>query len=221
MCFLMEERCPDNPTLKNLIVEVHNSYRRSVQPPAANMLKMTYDDDVAASAQQWLDSCIIDHGPPSTRLIDGYEMGENLLKSTYNLKWDEVIALWHAEVANFQFPNISTNGKEIGHYTQVVWNSSYQVGCGVTKCGEAYFYGCQYYRAGNYIAWDPYQRGPPCAACPESCENKLCTNPCPYVNEYINCPELRVQFGCSNSYVSEWCPAACQCHDHIIPIYKK
>lgn len=106
---------------------------------------------------------------------------------------------------------------------QVVWNSSYKVGCGVAFCrNSTYFYGCHYYRAyvnliyppslcftcyfsegltvvsvyltrgwfrvklilvkkkhlfnrGNFKGWQPYEAGPPCASCPNNCEDKLCS----------------------------------------------
>lgn len=33
-------------------------------------------------------------------------------------------------------------------FCQVVWNSSYKVGCGMTLCPNGiYFYACHYYRA--------------------------------------------------------------------------
>uniref|UniRef100_A0A667X6V6 Cysteine-rich venom protein-like n=1 Tax=Myripristis murdjan TaxID=586833 RepID=A0A667X6V6_9TELE len=122
-------------------------------------------------------------------------------------------------VENYQYPNGSTNGKAIGHYTQVVWYSSYKVGCGAKLCpGNIYFYGCHYYRAGNFRTVAPYKAGPPCASCPNSCENKLCNNPCPYINRFRNCPALKKQHGCSNTLVYAWCPAECKCNNEIIAV---
>lgn len=87
------------------------------------------------------------------------------------------------------------------HFHQVVWSSSYKVGCGVALCSNTYFYGCQYYRAyvalcshvnpltlarnlnkkpivfdrGNFKGWIPYTNGSSCASCPGNCEDKLCS----------------------------------------------
>ncbi|KAF5909887.1 cysteine-rich venom protein ENH1-like, partial [Clarias magur] len=105
---------------------------------------------------------------------ESYQMGENLFKSSELVPWTDVVTAWHNEVANYNYPTGSANGKSIGHYTQVIWFSSYQVGCGVAKCGSDYFYDCQYYRAGNYRRVPPYSLGEPCSACPGNCENKLC-----------------------------------------------
>ncbi|KAM4600418.1 cysteine-rich venom protein pseudecin [Polymixia lowei] len=214
--------CTDNAAVQAQIVDRHNAFRRAVEPTAADMLIMSWSDVLEASAQAWVDKCIFAHGPPSTRMLEGYELGENLFYASSPHTWDTVVAAWHSEVPNYQYPSGSANGKTIGHYIQVVWNSSYKVGCGVTLCnGDIYFYACHYYRAGNFRGVPPYMEGPPCASCPNDCENKLCTNPCPYINRYLNCPALKKQAGCSNALVYAWCPAECKCTNEIIPIAKK
>uniref|UniRef100_A0A3B5K6P7 Cysteine-rich venom protein ophanin-like n=1 Tax=Takifugu rubripes TaxID=31033 RepID=A0A3B5K6P7_TAKRU len=229
MCFLSLQQasaacvltgiCTDNTSVQAEIVDMHNSLRRAVQPAASDMLKMSYDGAVAASAQAWVSKCLLKHGPPTSRVINGYEMGENLFYSSSPFSWTTVISSWHSEAANFLYPNVSVNGASTGHYTQIVWNSSYKVGCGVAVCpNNIYFYGCHYYRAGNYKGWNPYQKGPSCASCPNNCEDKLCTNPCPVVNDFLNCGALKALFGCNNRWVPSWCPASCQCSDKIIPI---
>ncbi|XP_068426798.1 cysteine-rich venom protein pseudecin [Clinocottus analis] len=211
--------CPENTTVQAEIVDVHNALRRAVKPTASDMLLMSYSEEVAVSAQAWVDKCILNHGKPSTRMLNGYELGENLFYSSSLVPWTGVINAWNNEVSNYVYPNGSKNGQNTGHYTQVVWNSSYKIGCGMTKCpNNIYFYGCHYYRAGNFWGWPPYKAGLPCASCPNNCEDKLCTNPCPYINKYINCPTLKATSGCRNSVVLSWCPASCKCADEIIPI---
>lgn len=48
-----------------------------------------------------------------------YQMGENLFKSSKMLPWSDVVTAWHNEVDNYNYSTGSTNGKSIGHYTQV------------------------------------------------------------------------------------------------------
>ncbi|XP_017288783.1 cysteine-rich venom protein isoform X2 [Kryptolebias marmoratus] len=217
---VVQDVCPESTTVQAEIEDVHNAFRRAVEPPAADMLKMTYSEELAVSAQAWVDRCILSHGPRSTRLLDGYELGENLYFSSSPSSWTEVISTWHAEKSHYLYPDVSTNGQPIGHYTQVVWSGSYQVGCGVTRCpDDIYFYGCHYKRAGNFKTWTPYKVGQPCASCPNDCVDQLCTNPCPYINGFINCPDLKIRNGCNNPLVSKWCPASCNCTTEIIPIY--
>uniref|UniRef100_A0A3B3BA68 ShKT domain-containing protein n=1 Tax=Oryzias melastigma TaxID=30732 RepID=A0A3B3BA68_ORYME len=217
--FVCADICPDDPTVQSVIVDVHNAFRRAVEPAAADMLMMV-------------------------GFFQRYELGENLFYSTSPNSWTSVINAWYKEVSHFTFPNASTNGKPIGHYTQVVWNSSYKVGCGVTLCSNnIYLYGCHYYRTlfhicslqnrpqhfmstfsdtssyGNFKRWPPYKVGTPCASCPNNCVDKLCTNPCPYINQYLNCPALKALTGCQNVHIAAWCPASCKCSTEIIPVY--
>ncbi|KAM8734564.1 cysteine-rich venom protein [Acanthopagrus schlegelii] len=210
--------CPGtNRTVQDEIVNLHNHFRRNVSPTAANMLKMNYSEDVAVSAQAWADKCVLAHGPPDTRELKGYGMGENLFYSSVPLSWTDVITAWHNEVALFKYPD--GDWKKTGHYTQVVWSTSYRVGCGMTHCASkgVYFYACHYYRAGNFQGWPVYKKGDSCASCPNNCEDRLCTNPCPYINPYRNCPTLKNIFGCSSKWVTE-CVASCKCLTEIIPI---
>ncbi|KAF3692317.1 Cysteine-rich venom protein pseudecin [Channa argus] len=175
----------------------------------------SYSEEVAASAQAWVDQCALAHGLPSTRMLDGYELGENLFYSSAPYPWSEVINAWHSEWIYFTYPNETADGRTSGHYTQIVWNSSYKIGCGVALCfNNVYYYGCHYYRAGNFKTWPPYKAGPPCGLCPNACEDKLCTNPCPHINKYLNCPSA----DCSYEDVYKYCPASCLCKDEIIPI---
>ncbi|XP_067366101.1 serotriflin [Channa argus] len=209
------ELCPENTTVQAEIVDQHNVFRRAVQPSASDMLKMSYSEEVAASAQAWVDQCALAHGLPSTRMLDGYELGENLFYSSAPYPWSEVINAWHSEWIYFTYPNETADGRTSGHYTQIVWNSSYKIGCGVALCfNNVYYYGCHYYRAGNFKTWPPYKAGPPCGLCPNACEDKLCTNPCPHINKYLNCPSA----DCSYEDVYKYCPASCLCKDEIIPI---
>lgn len=218
---VLQDVCTERGQVQEEIVSLHNQLRRSVSPSAQDMLQMSWSDDIKASMQTWVDKCKMAHGPPSTRLINGYEMGENLFYSSTQLSWTAVITAWHNEVQNYQYPTGSTNGKEVGHYTQVIWNSSYKVGCAMAVCpNNIYFYGCQYYRAGNFRGWNPYTEGSRCGMCPSNCVNKLCTNPCPYINRFLNCPALKNTFGCV-SLVKLFCPASCSCSSEIIPVYRK
>ncbi|TRY66063.1 hypothetical protein DNTS_025949, partial [Danionella cerebrum] len=138
--------CTELPSVQEEIVKAHNDLRSAVEPSASNMLKMSWSEGVAQSARDWINQCNMTHGPPSSRTIDGYEMGENLFKGSDINSWTTVVNAWYSEVNNYKYGIGSINGQPVGHYTQVVWYSSYEVGCAVTQCGSSFFYGCQYYR---------------------------------------------------------------------------
>uniref|UniRef100_A0A7N9AMC4 Cysteine-rich venom protein TEL1-like n=1 Tax=Mastacembelus armatus TaxID=205130 RepID=A0A7N9AMC4_9TELE len=204
---------------QNEIVNKHNALRRDVQPTASNMLKMSWNSEAEANAQRWANTCSMKHSPASSRKISTSDCGENLYMSSIKNTWSDAIQSWYDEVKNWRYGVGPVNGGVVGHYTQVVWYRSNQIGCAMAYCPNStykYFYVCQYCPPGNYQYARPYKSGPSCADCPNACDNKLCTNPCPYADQYSNCPDLKQQWGCSNKDVASWCPASCKCTTQII-----
>ena len=76
-----------NEAEKNLIVRVHNELRQKVasgqethgnQPGASNMMKLVWNDEIAASAQRWADQCLapIRHDKIRSK-CDGKYVGQN------------------------------------------------------------------------------------------------------------------------------------------------
>ena len=54
------------------------------------------------------------------------------------------------EIANYNFETGTSNGGEIGHFTQLVWDSSTKLGCGVAKSASGgTFVVARYLPAGN------------------------------------------------------------------------
>ncbi|EPQ05145.1 Cysteine-rich secretory protein 3 [Myotis brandtii] len=51
------------------IVNKHNEVRRSVSPPARNMLKMQWDSKAAANAQRWANKCVLKHSSSEDRKV--------------------------------------------------------------------------------------------------------------------------------------------------------
>uniref|UniRef100_A0A3Q3E836 ShKT domain-containing protein n=1 Tax=Labrus bergylta TaxID=56723 RepID=A0A3Q3E836_9LABR len=206
--FVCVDICTEYKAVQNEIVDLHNAFRRAVQPTASNMLMMV--SPASYSSIKMNQKIFVDE------LLLGYECGENMFYSAVPYSWTEVINAWHAEVQLYQYPEGATN--LTGHYTQVVWFSSYKVGCGVALCNDVYLYACQYYRAGNFMNSEPYKFGTPCASCPKDCVENLCTNPCPYTNKYRDCPSPTEVTVCEQQ-LSEDCPASCKCPNKIIPKY--
>ncbi|KAL2082683.1 hypothetical protein ACEWY4_022501 [Coilia grayii] len=178
-----------------------------------------WNTEAANNAQKWANTCSMQHSKPSQREISTSGCGENLYMSSVKNPWSDAVKSWHDEVRNFQHGVGSINGRVVGHYTQIVWNRSDQLGCAMAYCPKStfkYFYVCHYCPPGNYNLHTPYKAGPTCGDCPNDCDNKLCTNPCPYVDQYSNCPELKQQWGCNNKDVASWCPASCKCKGQIV-----
>ncbi|XP_058038736.1 cysteine-rich venom protein ophanin-like [Ahaetulla prasina] len=204
------------------IVDMHNSFRRSVSPTASNMLKMDWYDEAATSAEYWASVCAYEHSPDSSRTLNGILCGENIYMSSNPRAWSEVIQSWYDEYKDFIY-GVGANppGSVIGHYTQIVWYNSYLLGCAASYCPSSpynYFYVCQYCPIGNLrgSTATPYKSGPTCGDCPSACDNGLCTNPCTYKNEYTNCKSLAEQSSCQDDWIQTKCPATCFCPDKII-----
>ncbi|KAG6934171.1 cysteine-rich venom protein pseudechetoxin-like, partial [Chelydra serpentina] len=174
----------------------------------------------AKNAKSWANECILSHSPQNRRKTT-VGCGENLYMSTAPNSWSNAIQAWYNEVENFIYGiGPTTPGAMIGHYTQVVWYKSYQIGCAIAFCPQQfykYYYVCHYCPAGNYInvISTPYKSGPVCGDCPHACDNGLCTNPCKYVDHFSNCSDLKVFPGCTDPKVKASCPASCRCTTEI------
>nr|XP_033794344.1 cysteine-rich venom protein ablomin-like [Geotrypetes seraphini] len=165
---------------QNDIVNEHNSIRRQVNPTASNMQKMRWNSTIADNAQRWAEACTGDHSQPSDRLINGYPCGENLYASTICTSWKTAIGFWENEHNNFEYgKGPEPSNAIVGHYTQITWDQSRDVGCGVAYCPNATYkcqYVCQYFEHGNEInrLYTPYKNGTQCADCPNACDSGLC-----------------------------------------------
>ncbi|VDO76880.1 unnamed protein product [Haemonchus placei] len=64
----------------------------------------------------------------------------------------------------------------VGHYTQVVWQSSKKIGCAVRWCEHMTLVGCEYAPAGNYLGSLIYDVGKPCTSNEDcKCANCVCS----------------------------------------------
>ncbi|XP_010131458.1 PREDICTED: peptidase inhibitor 16, partial [Buceros rhinoceros silvestris] len=164
---------------KKIILDEHNKYRSQVSPTAVDMLKMSWDTELEAFAQAYAEKCIWDHNKERGR------RGENLFAMAPTLDLEFAVEDWNGEE---KYYNLTTStcapGQMCGHYTQVVWASTHQIGCGATFCEKIdgietenmYLLVCNYYPPGNMKGRKPYQEGPSCSQCPEGrvCVNSLC-----------------------------------------------
>ncbi|KAK6191728.1 hypothetical protein SNE40_003335 [Patella caerulea] len=160
---------------KTLIVNLHNLYRSNANPPASNMLKMRWNDEIALIAQKWAEHCDMTHDGNKERSVPArYSVGQNLAMGASGFQ--HAVDLWQSENSTFVY-NGSNALLEVGHYTQINWADTNLVGCGYAKCGTRNYHVCNYATAGNVAGklGTPYISGTPCSACPGRCvDNKLC-----------------------------------------------
>eukprot|EP00743_Colponemidia_sp_Colp-15_P013105 GILK01015110.1.p1 GENE.GILK01015110.1~~GILK01015110.1.p1 ORF type:complete len:332 (+),score=22.76 GILK01015110.1:66-998(+) len=103
--------------------------------------------------------------------------GENLAWQSYSgspvslshMSEAEVTQMWYDEEDFFTYPATCAASKQCGHYTQVIWDTTAQVGCGVKQCVSGSnvqtLFVCDYYPAGNYVGQAPYSPANPTSTC--------------------------------------------------------
>jgi hypothetical protein len=115
---------------------------------------LVWDDAVATVAQDWADQ-IAASGDFAHRPDNGF--GENIWAGTtgFFLPTDSVNS-WGSEVADYDFAtNTCAAGKVCGHFTQLVWARSTQLGCGKAAGGGNDYYVCNYNPPGNVTGETP------------------------------------------------------------------
>lgn len=165
---------------KRVMVELHNLYRAQVSPPAANMLQMRWDEELAAFAKAYAQECVWGHNKERGR------RGENLFAIT-DEGMDVPLAVeeWYLEREHYNLSTATCDpGQMCGHYTQVVWAKTERIGCGAHFCEKLqgveetniHLLVCNYEPPGNVKGQKPYQEGHPCSQCPSGyrCENSVC-----------------------------------------------
>ncbi|XP_039766022.1 serotriflin-like [Ornithorhynchus anatinus] len=211
----------DQASVQKEIVDKHNNLRRMTDPPARNMLRMVWNAEAAKNAENWGKMCTLSHSPKEKRRISFAGCGENLFMSSYLSSWSDAIQAFYDEVQDFKYGFGATKEDAvIGHYTQLVWATSHQLGCAVVHCPYQelqYYFVCHYCPPGNFkdTLVTPYKIGKPCEDCPEHCDKGLCTNPCMYEDEYSNCPDLAKNPGCDDENIKKMCQASCKCLTEI------
>ncbi|KAL7864116.1 hypothetical protein AOLI_G00155360 [Acnodon oligacanthus] len=168
---------------KERIVEMHNDYRSKVEPLAANMIHMTWDEVPSLVAEGYAAKCIWDHNPDMQNI-----MGENLFISTGPFNIDKAMSDWFEERSHYDYDtNTCSENQMCGHYTQIVWAKTTKVGCAAHICEtvegldfkNATMLVCNYVPPGNVVGQKPYETGVPCSNCPEEmndCVKNICDN---------------------------------------------
>lgn len=134
-----------------IMLEGHNEWRRDAGVP-----ELIWSDGLAHSAQDWADhlaetSCQMIHS-------EDRDYGENIAWAAgRRLSPDRVIGLWgHEKKFYDRKANTCAERRKCGHYTQMVWEDTREVGCGRAICGGAELWVCHYFPEGNIRGRRPY-----------------------------------------------------------------
>jgi hypothetical protein len=134
-----------------------NAERAAIGVPA-----LVWDEHLAADARAWADhlaaSGRFEHSPDDPSVTP---QGENLWAGTPRAFSPEaMVGLWIAEKKDYRpgvFPNNSRSGdvENVGHYTQLIWRKSGQVGCATAVGKREEVLVCRYSEAGNVYGERP------------------------------------------------------------------
>ena len=129
-------------------LEAHNKYRRK-----HHVGNLVLNEELCEIAQKYAEYMArTGNFAHSNGKYNGENMGENLF-ACYGMRitGDMMTDDWYDEVKQYDFSNPGfVNGT--GHFTQVVWKESKEVGFGFAQAKDGYYYGvANYYPAGNYL----------------------------------------------------------------------
>ncbi|XP_074526269.1 Golgi-associated plant pathogenesis-related protein 1-like [Halichoeres trimaculatus] len=136
-------------------LKAHNAYRKRHSAPP-----LEYNDELNATAQSWANHLLASGAFGHSNTRDG----ENIYMSAgIKLTGRDAVDAWFSEIQdyNFSYPGFSGS---TGHFTQVVWKSTTELGVGMATDGyRAYVVG-QYRPPGNmnmpgYFAKNVLQAG--------------------------------------------------------------
>jgi len=132
------------------MLAAHNAVRKS-----RHVGPLSWSNKLANTAQLWADH-LLKTGRFYHRPHPGY--GENLFEITGTVTSatpDEVVAGWSAEALDYDYSSNQCHSA-CGHYTQIVWRSTYEVGCAVARTTGREVWVCEYNPPGNIVGQKPY-----------------------------------------------------------------
>jgi len=141
-------------TLRSSALSKHNTYRATHHSP-----NMVLSDSLNSSAQAWANQIAssgnLAHSSTSNgeNLYAFYTTASSIAADTLA---NNAVQSWYSEVSKYDYTNPGFSSST-GHFTQVVWKSTTQLGCGTAKGTKrinstlynAFYVVCQYSPAGN------------------------------------------------------------------------
>lgn len=136
---------------KEQLLAAHNHYRSEVGIPP-----LLWSDQVASVAQAYADKLAREHADPPGH--SNGEYGENLFWGTGTYSPDACVDSWGAEKSRYTPGTVldASNYQIFGHYTQIVWKDTRELGGGKVSYDGKEVWICNYNPRGNYLGQRPY-----------------------------------------------------------------
>ncbi len=139
---------PTRSSMGREFIDAHNVVRSRV-----GTAPLMWSDRLAGVAQEWANR-LMANGQFAHSHNPNY--GENLYEiSGAAATPGMVVKAFADEVSDYDYRSNSCRGV-CGHYTQVVWNDTKEVGCAVARGGRREVWVCEYYPPGNWVGRKPY-----------------------------------------------------------------
>lgn len=139
---------PVSSSLAREMVLLHNAVRLRV-----GTAPLKWSEQLASVAQEWANGLmqngqfVHSHNP---------KYGENLYEISGAPGTPAgVVKAWAEEVSDYDYGSNTCRGV-CGHYTQVIWNDTKEVGCAVARGGGREVWVCEYAPPGNWVGRKPY-----------------------------------------------------------------
>ena len=139
------------------LLALHNAARDDAGVPS-----LTWSSKLAQDAQGWAERLAREGRMyHATHEQSGGE-GENLWMGSKGYYGPETMIGAFTDEKRFYrhaaFPQVSSTGRwqDVGHYTQVVWRDTQQVGCAIARGAKDDFLVCRYWPAGNWVGQRAY-----------------------------------------------------------------
>ncbi|KAK7933980.1 hypothetical protein WMY93_004876 [Mugilogobius chulae] len=135
-----------NQSFRDVFLDTHNKYRaqHGVEP-------LRYNDEMCAVAQKWADHLLQQNTFMHSETKDGENIYNSFASPPVTPKGNEAVDSWYSEVKDYKY-SAPGFGMNTGHFTQVVWKDSKELGVGLASSGGKVFVVGQYRPAGNMNA---------------------------------------------------------------------
>lgn len=140
-----------NDSNRQEVLDVNNLYRW-----ALNLDSVSYNYSLEKEAKEW--ALVLAEKDRLIHAISRNKHGENLAKASYVFSVVDATNMWGIERLDY---NHFTRHKKnvVGHYTQMVWQGTSEIGCALAKNEKGnYFSVCRYNPHGNIIRKYPFGR---------------------------------------------------------------
>ena len=137
-------------SIETQMLAAHNAVRERV-----GVRPLVWSNKLARAAQEWADRLVKEgafrHRPNSEWGQNLYEVGGSEFLP------QQIVNGWDGEAKDYDLAsNTCKEGRMCGHYTQMVWRETKEVGCAVARGGNREVWVCEYSPPGNYVGKRPY-----------------------------------------------------------------